>query len=238
MSQNAASDRPAARSTSASELRARVLAEVARTPAPTRAEYKRRIMLVAAIGAIATVVLFMGMGGLNPGARPVEMMAFTAGFGLVAAAVLTRLSSAGAGGWGGSSMLGRSRPVLLTAIVVTAPLLAVAALCTTLAWPEAAGEHVEGGAHLACGAISVFQGALPLLALFIPKRGTDPVHPAITGAALGMTAGAWTVVMAYLRCPHAAAMHCVLAHVVPTLILTALGAVLGWRLLGVRSSRS
>ena len=51
---------------------------------------------------------------------------------------------------------------------------------------------------------------------------------------LGMTAGAWTVVMAYLRCPHAAPMHCIVAHVVPTLILTALGAVLGWLLLRVK----
>jgi hypothetical protein len=31
-------------------------------------------------------------------------------------------------------------------------------------------------------------------------------------------------------------MHCVLAHVVPTLILTALGAVLGWVFLRVRST--
>ena len=54
--------------------------------------------------------------------------------------------------------------------------------------------------------------------------------------ALGMTAGAWTVVMASLRCPHAAAMHCVVAHVVPTLILTALGAMLGWLLLRVRAT--
>jgi hypothetical protein len=43
--------------------------------------------------------------------------------------------------------------------------------------------------------------------------------------------------MAYLRCPHAAAMHCLVAHVVPTLILTALGAVLGFFLLRVRSAK-
>ena len=61
---------------------------------------------------------------------------------------------------------------------MTAPLLAVVALCATLAWPEPAGEHVDGSANLACGAISVLQGALPLLALLLPRRGTDPVHPA------------------------------------------------------------
>jgi len=215
------------------DLRARVLAEVARTPSPTRAEYRRRVLLVAGIGAVATVALFMGMGGMSPGARPVEMLAFTVGFGLLAVAVLTRLSSrSGEGG----SMLGRPRGVLLAAIVGCAPLLALVAVLAAMFWPEPAADHVEGGVHLACGAMSVLQGALPLVALMVPRRGTDPVHPAVTGAALGMTAGAWTVVMAYLRCPHAAALHCVLAHVVPTLILTALGAVLGWLLLRVRST--
>lgn len=212
------------------DLRARVLAEAARTPSATRAAHKRRIVLLATIGAIATVTLFVGMGGMSPGTRPVEMIAFTVGFGLVAAAVLTRLSSGEP-----HSMLGRPRAVLLTAVVVTAPLLAIVALGATMAWPDRSGEHVDSGVNLACGAVSVLQGALPLIALLLPRRGTDPVHPAVTGAALGMTAGAWTVVMAYLRCPHAAAMHCIVAHVVPTLILTALGAVLGWLLLRIRA---
>ena len=212
------------------DLRARVLAQVAASPSPTRAVYKRRIVLVAAIGALATVALFMGMGGMAPGTRPVEMIAFTVGFGLLAAAVLTRLSASSSG-----SMLGRPRPVLLTAVVITAPLLAVIAFGATMVWPAPAHEHVSTANHLACGAMSVLQGALPLLVLLLPRRGSDPVHPVITGAALGMTAGAWSVVMATLRCSHAAAMHCILAHVVPTLILTALGAGLGWLLLRVRS---
>ncbi len=215
------------------ELRARVLAEVGRTPSRTRVEYNHRILLVAVIGALATIALFMGMGGMSSDARPVEMIAFTVGFGLVAVSVLTRLSSRSGGG---RSMLGRPRSVLVAVVVASAPLLAIVAVLATMLWPEPAAEHVEGGVHLACGAMSVLQGALPLVALMLPRRGSDPVHPAVTGAALGMTAGAWTVVMAYLRCPHAAALHCVLAHVVPTLILTALGAVLGGVFLRVRPS--
>ena len=215
----------------AAELRARVLAEVASTPSATRAEYNRRVFLVAAIGALATVAVFMGMGGISFGTRPVEMIAFTVGFGIVAVAVLTRLSSRSGAG---RSMLGWPRGALLAAVVGSAPLLAIVAVLATMLWPEPAAEHVEGGVHLACGAMSVLQGALPIVALLLPRRGSDPVHPVVTGAALGMTAGAWTVVMAYLRCPHADALHCLLAHVVPTLILTALGAVLGWVFLRVR----
>ena len=213
----------------AADLRSRVLAAAARTPSATRAVYKRRVLMLAAIGALATASLFVAMGGLAPGTRPVEMIGFTAGFGLLAAAILTRLSSTGRG-----PMLGRPRSVLLTAVVVTAPLLALAALCATMAWPAQTAEDVLGSVHLACGLMSVAQGLLPLLALLLARRGTDPVHPAVTGAALGMTAGAWAVVMAYLRCPHATAVHCILAHVVPTLVLTAVGAALGWVMLRVK----
>jgi hypothetical protein len=226
MSQHPSSGLPAA---SAADLRARVLAEVARTPSPTRAVYKRRLALVAAVGALATVALFLAMGGVRPGTRPVEMIALTVGFGVASAAVLTRLSS----GQGGA-MLGRPRPVLLTAVAMTAPLLAVVVVCGTMAWPESAAEHVGVGTHFACGTMSVLQGALPLLVLLWPRRGSDPVHPAVTGAALGMTAGAWALVMATLRCPHAAALHGIVAHVLPTLVLTAFGAVLGGLLLRLR----
>src|SRR5438105_11661035 len=116
---------------SEADLRARVLAEVKRTPAPTRAEHKKRIALVAGIGAVATAALFFATGGFTPGARPAELVAFTAGLALFAAAILTRLSS----GSTSSSMLGRPRHVLVTACVVTAPLLAVVALVAALCWP-------------------------------------------------------------------------------------------------------
>jgi hypothetical protein len=133
------------------------------------------------------------------------------------------------------SMLGRPRQSLLLACVVSAPLLAIVALMAAAMWPANAAEEVPGHAHLACGMATIAQGALPLIALIIPRRGTDPVHPAITGAALGMTAGAWTAMMAYLRCPHAQAFHCIAAHVIPTIVLTTLGALLGHALLKIRS---
>jgi hypothetical protein len=211
------------------ELRERILAEVRRIPSPTRAQHDARVAVVVAIGALATASLFFATSGFAPGTRPIEMVAFTAGFGLVAAAVLTRLAAGR-----GRSMLGRPRHVLVTACIVTAPALALVALAAALVWPGPASEPVTGRAHLACSALTVAQGAAPLVALLVPRRGTDPIHPAVTGAALGMTAGAWSAMMAYLRCPHAAALHCVAAHVAPTLVLMAIGAALGWVLLRVR----
>lgn len=219
-------------SASPNELRARLLAEIKKTPSPTRATYRRRILLLSSIGALVTASVFFAMGGLKPGTRPAELIVFTAGFGFFAAAILTRLSTGAPG-----SMLGRPRSVLVAATVLTAPVLALVVLAAVLVWPHPASEVVGGRVHVACGAMTIAQGALPLVALFIPKRGTDPIHPAITGAALGMTAGGWTVMMAYLRCPHPDAAHCLLAHVLPTILLTAVGAALGVLLLRVRGAR-
>lgn len=210
------------------DLRARILAEAKSTPALTRSEHRKRVAIIAVIGALATTTLFFAMGGFSKGARPTELIAFTAGSGLLAALVMMRVSSSG------GSMLGRPRPVLVLACVVAAPILACAAFAATMIWPEHATEDVPGHAHVACAAITLAQGALPLVALLLPRRESDPVHPAITGAALGMTAGAWTAMMAYLRCPHVPAAHCIVAHVLPTLLLTIAGALLGRLLLRVR----
>jgi hypothetical protein len=215
---------------SADDLRARVLAQVKTEASPDRDAYRRRVGIISGVGAVATTALFFAMGGFAPGTRPVELVAFTAGLALFAAAVLTRISSGRA-----QSMLGRPRSVLVTACVVAAPALALVALVAAMCWPGPASEETTSHAHLACAAMTLAQGSLPLVALLVPRRGSDPVHPAITGAALGMTAGAWTAMMAYLRCPHAAAIHCIIAHVGPTLVLTALGALLGWVLLRVKS---
>jgi len=212
------------------DLRARVLSEIAKTPARTRGEHRKRIALIAGVGALATTSLFFMMGGFVKGTRPIELVAFTAGFGLVAAIVLTRMSSGVTG-----SMLGRPRQSLLIGCVVAAPILALVALMAAAMWPHHAAEEVPTQAHLGCGLATIVQGALPLVALIIPRRGSDPVHPAITGAALGMTAGAWTAMMAYLRCPHAQALHCIAAHVIPTIVLTIAGALLGHALLKIRS---
>jgi hypothetical protein len=214
---------------SEAELRARVLAEVRRTPAPTRADHRKRVALIAAIGALATTTLFFATSGFRWGARPAELVVFTVGFGLFAAVVMTRLSAGHA-----SSMLGRPAHVLVTACVVAAPLLAAVAFVAALCWPGPATEDVGSGIHLSCALLTLTQGALPLVALVLPRRGSDPVHPAITGSALGMTAGAWTAMMAYLRCPHAASLHCIIAHVGPTILLTAVGAALGWALLRIK----
>lgn len=211
------------------DLRARILAEAKRTPSPTRAEHGRRVMLVVVAGIAAIAALFFLMGGVKQGARPSELVAFATGYALLGAAMLTRLSGARHG-----SMLPRPSAVLLGLCFAAAPVLAVGAIVAASIWPGAAEEAVPARTDLACSAMTVAQGVLPLVVLVLLRRGSDPVHPTISGAALGMAAGAWSTTMAYLRCPHAAASHCVIAHVLPALVFVAAGALLGRVLLSAR----
>jgi len=210
-------------------LRARVLAEIAKAPSPTRDVVARRSRTVVLVGAVVTALAFVAMGGVRPGARPLEMLLLSVGVALASAVVLLYVVRPPSG-----SMLARPRAVVLVASAAAAPVLAVAAVVTALVWPGLASEPVLTRIHVACGAMTVAQGLVPLAALFLTRRGSDPVHPVVSGAALGMAAGALAATMAYARCPHAAVAHCLAAHVAPALLLAALGAALGALVLRVR----
>jgi hypothetical protein len=222
------------------EARARALAAIAGVAAPTRAEHRRRESAVAMAAATATAALFFAMGGFGVGARPGALVAFTSGLGLVAAFAVT---------FGGLSrvesrserserrvlsMLGRPAEHLLLLCFALAPALTVVALGAAALWPGDVHEDVSPHAHLACLAVSLIQGALPLAALLLIRRGSDPIHPGLTGAVLGTIAGGWTSAMAYLRCPHASVAHGLVAPVAPVILLAALGCVLGRALLKIR----
>jgi hypothetical protein len=212
------------------DLRARVLAETRREPSPTRDKHRRKVFLALSAAAVAALGLFFALGGLRPGPRPPELVAATTGFALLVALVLTRLS-----GPSPRSMLGRPRAVVVAAVAGALLALVLVALAGAAVWPDIARADAVGrSVHVACGALLLVQGILPLVALFVTSRAADPRSPALTGAALGMAAGAWAATMAYLRCPHAAATHGLAAHVAPTLLLVALGAVVGYRLLRLR----
>ncbi len=142
-------------------------------------------------------------------------------------------------------MLGPPRAALLMVVAFGLTVLALDALTTAAlarfltaasessATPLASSSEETGTAML-CAAMAVAQGLVPLLVLLALRRGTDPVHPAATGALLGITAGAFTVLMAHLRCIDVGAAHGFLAHVAPALALTLLGAGLGSLVLRVR----
>lgn len=209
------------------DLRARILSEVARTPSPTRTERRTQGNLVIGAGVLATIALFFVTGRIRPGARPLALVAFAVSSALALALVLGRVAAPE------TSMLGRPRRTLALTTALVVPLLVLLTFVGVVLWPPPV-EDVKPMNHLLCAAITVVQSLVPLAILLIPRRGSDPVHPAMTGALLGVTAGTWAAAMAFLRCQHGAALHCIVAHVLPVLLLAAAGALVGRRLLQVR----
>jgi hypothetical protein len=74
-----------------------------------------------------------------------------------------------------------------------------------------------------------------LLSLALLRRGSDPVHPVATGAALGAACGAAAGVMVELWCPVAAPRHVAIGHILPITIVSILGALLGSRVIAMRA---
>ncbi len=211
--------------TPSDDLRAKVLAAAASTPSPTRAAWRLRTAVLSGLAALGALGFFFGKGGTRRGDRSDAALVGTAVLWAIVAASVTWLGLKPA-----RSMLGRSRATLLGVLVGTAPALAATALLVALA----EGPAVDPRMHLACGVLTVAQGVLPLVALAVLRRGGDPLYPVVTGASLGVAAGAWSALMAHLRCSYVGVPHVLLAHVLPVLVLAGVGAVVGATLLRVR----
>ena len=209
-------------------LKERTLAAVAAEPAPTRGELRRRTVLVMALALIASLLVFLFAGGVRPTGRPPVLIAGT----VAGALMLAGLAAWGALGRGGS-MLGRPRSLLL-AMVIAVPL-------SLVLWKLALSYSVPGMTRVwverpgwRCFRWSLLMGIGPLVALAILRRGSEPLHPVATGAAIGVAAGAGAWVMIDLWCPVAFPLHLLIGHILPLSILALVGAVLGRKLLSVR----
>jgi hypothetical protein len=65
----------------------------------------------------------------------------------------------------------------------------------------------------------------------VMRRGSDPVHPGVAGAALGITAAVAAGTLVDLWCPVAYLPHVLLGHILPLVVAAAFGAWAGQRLL-------
>jgi hypothetical protein len=210
------------------DLKARVLAAVATEPAPARAAVVRGVVFAWSAATVVTLGIFFVIGGPRVGERPAPFVAATAA-GWFAVALV--------GTWGVArrgSMLGRSRAALLVlSLALPVALLGWYFGCSML-WPLASGPvSMERG--WICLVLTLAMGAVPF-AVFARSRGdSDPVHPRATGAAIGAMAGAWASVLIGLHCEHVAPLHVIVGHVLPAVVLAAVGAVVGRRVLGMRA---
>ncbi|HXK20785.1 MAG TPA: NrsF family protein [Polyangiaceae bacterium] len=214
-----------------SELRARVLLAASREDAPTRDRVKRRDSWLLLSAVVVPLLVFFAFGGLRDGPRPTLLVLRTSlGAGAIAlVCLLVGLSR-------GRSTLGRAR-VWLWCLALLAPV-------ALFGWKVAVSSQFErmmvlwpGRIGLRCLSLHCLMALWPLTALVLTRRESDPVHPALTGAAIGAAIGASLWVFVDLSCPVAYVPHLLLGHVLPLLLTTSVGAVLGERFIALRAHR-
>jgi hypothetical protein len=208
------------------EMKGRVLAAVRAEPAPTRSVARQRAWLTLGIAAALAIAVFAHFGGIRTSGRPGLLILGTClGWSVVASAAAAIAVARG------RSMLGRSTVALLI-LIGAAPLVLLAWKIgvtvpfgreMTAAWPGRPGFR--------CLGLSLAMATPLLVALLVIRRGSDPVHPGVAGAALGITAAIAAGTLVDLWCPVAYLPHVLLGHILPLVVAAAFGALAGRRLL-------
>lgn len=217
------------------ELRRRVLAAASAARVAARTKGMRRRTLAIAAGFAAPLAISLSPGWPRAGGRPAAYV-----ITLAAAWFAVGLTATWAGVSRGRSMLGRPAVWRVLVAALTPAALLATALVTALAWPHTGtGDDGAGIApHVVCVVVAMVCALGPLAAFASVRRASDPVAPRLTGAAMGAAAGAWGALFIELHCAHTSASHIVLGHVLPVVLLTLLGAIVGGRVLAIRLERA
>jgi hypothetical protein len=206
---------------SGNDLKARVLAAARSKPSPTRSTVARRAAALLLASCAASFAVFELWGGVRPTGRPLLLMVGTAlGTCVIsAAAAWVSLSR-------GRSTLGRPTRFALPAAAAAAPLIVAWKLLWSShfasaldAWPTRPGFR--------CLALNLAIAVCPLMAFLISRRFSDPRQPAVNGLVAGLSIGAAANVLTDLWCPVAYLPHLLLGHVLPVLLLGAVGSWIG-----------
>lgn len=212
-------------SSAVARLRAQVIESARQQPAPTRAERSMRHRIVIAVVLVVPLLMFFAWGGVRAAPRPDKLVLETAlGSSILAIGAATVVLGRG------RSMLGRPRSWLLSVVLFTPILLFAWRLLVSSRYPDTTLEWAERPG-LRCLLLSVVLSLSPLLGFLWIRRGSDPVHPGLTAAALGATAGASAWVLVDLWCPVGHVAHLLLGHVAPLVLITLIGALAGSRIL-------
>jgi hypothetical protein len=208
------------------ELKDRVLAAVRAEPAPTQTAVRQRGWLTLGISAAIAIAIFAHFGGIRISGRPGLLVVWTClGWSVVGSAAAALAVARG------RSMLGRSTASLLI-LVGAAPLVLLAwKVGVTVPFGPELTASWPGRPGFRCLGLSLAMAAPLLVALLVMRRRSDPVHPGIAGAALGVTAGVLAGTLVDLWCPIAYLPHVLLGHILPLLVAAAFGAWAGRRLL-------
>jgi hypothetical protein len=216
-------------SEASAELKARILAAVHASPSRPRRTTLAATRLLVPAAAILAGALYFAFDGVHHGqGRPPGILAASVSV-WIGAALVSMWSVVGTA----RSPTGRPRPWLL-AVTIGMPVIVLAILVGLSAAASAGDAARLAAIHragLRCLAMTIAAGVFPLVALLFVKRGSDPVHPAAQGAAIGVSFGAYAGIMVCLWCPDLSPSHAALGHVTPLVLLALLGAVVGARVL-------
>ncbi len=206
-------------------LRDRILTGAATQPSRTRAQGRWRAVVAYAVAAAGGLALFQSWGGIGHSAgRPASITVGIAGGALLLAVAATSVSW-----WRGRSLVGRPASFLLG----TAALLPLVTLVWLVSFNRQYTEPFER-VGWRCLGLTLFAGSLLLGAASWLRNRTVAVHAKLSGAALGVTAGAWAGILVDLWCPLTNAPHVLVGHVIPLVLMAALGGVVGHVVLRLR----
>jgi len=209
------------------DLKARILAAAAATPSPTRRQGRRATRFVLAGAIAASLAIFELAGGLaHTRDRPLVFTVRLADGWALASAALTWVAARF------GTPLVRSAEVLRAACIATP-----AALVLWMAHFHGAYLDPPDGGSWACIVTSLACAFFALAGMLWARRESEARHPATLGAALGAACGAWAGVLALLQCPRTEPLHALVAHALPLVVTTLVGALAGGRVLAMRGYR-
>lgn len=211
-------------------LKYRISEALGREPSPARAEVARRDSWTLAAGIGVALAAFLLVGGFREWGAPRSpgLIAVTVSGSLVTAGLALRATKR-------RGALPASREALL-GVLPAAPFMFFA---WKAGWSVALGEAEWWPTRpgLLCLGVSLVLGGALLTALIQTRRRSDPLHPRLGGAGLGVASGAAAAVLTDLWCPVGHPAHVAIGHVLPMLLLGLIGAWAGGRALAMRTTR-
>jgi hypothetical protein len=208
------------------DLKRRVLAVAAGDASRTRPMMLLYARILVAVAASIAATVFLALGGVHAGQRPLTLIVGTAMAWSCVAVAMTGLNF----GW--RSMQGPPGAWLLNAAIGAPVLLLASTLLSDVHFLAALQPFSEGrSSTLLDIAQTLATGGPPLLAYAFARKGTELFHPMERGSALGAMAGVWAGLPVTLRCPYAGLSHVAVGHLLPVVVLIALGGWVGHQLL-------
>jgi hypothetical protein len=214
------------------DAKERLLALARTMPSATRSSTRTGPWLIGFASVIIGAALYFATNGIEHGTGRALWFYLTCTIswsGVAAVSVWGVLGHARGTNW-------RPRSVLLLVAAGTPGVLFALMFALAVARPEVTAIHPER-LGLKCLGLTLAAAVFPLVSLLYVRRASDPVHPALTGAALGSACGASAGIMVELWCPVAAPAHVAFGHVLPIIVLALLGSGIGARMLRVRRVR-